>query len=171
MRPSLLRRLDTFARQVTPFALTVVLVLCNVVPLRIPGLEAVAPSLPLISVFYWSLYRPDLMPAAAVFAIGLLQDTVSGAIIGISAAIFILVHAAVCAQRRFFLGKPFVIVWLGFALIAVAAFCLGWMLTSMIVATLIEVPALLARTAVTIGCFPAVAWLLLRCQVALLRSV
>ncbi len=41
----------------------------------------------------------------------------------------------------------------------------------MIVATLIEVPALLARTAVTIGCFPAVAWLLLRCQVALLRSV
>jgi len=171
MRPSPLRRLDTVARQLIPFALTVALVMCNVIPLRVPGLEAVAPSLSLISVFYWSLYRPDLMPAAAVFVIGLLEDTFTGATIGVSAAVFVLVHAAVDAQRRFFLGKPFAIVWIGFTLIAFAAFALSWVLTSMVFAVLIDVPALIARTLVTVGCFPAVAWVLLRCHLSMLRSM
>lgn len=171
MRPSLLRRLDTLARQLVPFALTVGLALCNVVPLRIPGLEAISPWLALISVFYWSLYRPDLMPALAAFTVGILDDTFSGTTIGVSAAVFVLAHAAVNAQRRFFLGKPFAIVWLGFALIAFGAFALSWLLTSMFVGTMIDVPAVIARSMITIGCFPAIAWLLLRCHMALLRSM
>lgn len=171
MTPSLFRRLDALARQLSPFALTLGFVLFNVIPLRLPGMDGVAPSLPLISVFYWSLYRPDLMPAAAVFLIGLLEDTLTGGALGVFAGTFVSVHAAVHAQRRFFLGKPFAIVWLGFALIACGAFALAWLVTSAFFGVIIDAAAVVTRSAITIGCFPAVAWLLLRCHRSLLRSL
>jgi rod shape-determining protein MreD len=170
MRVTLLHRMDTLARQLAPAALTVGFVFCTAVPLRVPGLDVVAPALPLISVFYWSLYRPDLMPPLAAFAVGLFEDILSGTTIGVSAATFVLVHAAVHAQRRFFLGKTFLIVWLGFALIAVSAFALQWLVTSLVYGMLIESAALLTRVLITIGCYPAVAWLLLKCHVSLLRT-
>jgi rod shape-determining protein MreD len=170
MRPTLLRRLDAIARQLGPFALTLAFVLGSAVPLPIPGSEAVAPWLALMCVFYWSLYRPDLMPAVAVFAIGIFEDALTGMTIGISAAVFVLVHATVNAQRRFFLNKPFAIVWLGFALIAFGAFAAAWLLNCIFFGMLIDVPAVLARAVVTIGCFPVIAWLLLRCHLSLLGS-
>ena len=77
-----------------------------------------APALPLIAVFYWTLYRPDLMPPVAAFVIGLLQDILGGLPLGVSACVLVGVHAAVNTQRRFFIGKSFAVVWLGFALVS-----------------------------------------------------
>lgn len=79
MKPTAWRRLDLFARELMPFALTLGLILVGAIPFYVPGLQSVAPSLPFIAVFYWTLHRPDLMPAAAAFLIGLFQDVLSGA--------------------------------------------------------------------------------------------
>ena len=51
MRPTFWQRLDAFARNLTPVALTLVLVILNVVPTHIPGIARVLPVLPLISIF------------------------------------------------------------------------------------------------------------------------
>jgi rod shape-determining protein MreD len=121
MKPSAWRRLDLLARELTPFALTLGLIIVGAIPFYVPGLQSVAPSLPFIAVFYWTLHRPDLMPPAAAFVIGLFQDILSGGPIGTGAAVFVVLHAAVRSQRTFFHGKSFTILWLGFAVAAVGA--------------------------------------------------
>ena len=89
MKSSIWRKLDVIARQLVPCALTFAMLLVGVVPLHVTAFQAIAPSLPLIAVFYWTLYRPDLMPAVAVFAIGLLQDILFGLPIGFLSIILV----------------------------------------------------------------------------------
>ncbi|MFO1120471.1 MAG: rod shape-determining protein MreD [Rhodospirillales bacterium] len=119
--------LDIAARSLVPCALTVGLVLAAALPVHSAATRAVAPSLPLIAVF-WTLSRPELMPAAAVFAIGLLGDVLSGQPIGLGAGVLVGVHAVVTTQRAFFTGKSFGILWLGFAW-SPPRLPLGWLLT------------------------------------------
>src|SRR3546814_12062803 len=78
MKATIWNKLDLTARRLTPFLSTVVLVIVGLMPMHIPGYSAVSPSLTLIAVYYWALHRPDLMPAVAVFAVGLLQDVLAG---------------------------------------------------------------------------------------------
>jgi rod shape-determining protein MreD len=70
------------ARSISPFFVTMVLVLLSLVPLRIADLSPIVPALALIGVFFWSVHRPDLMPIWAVFLIGLVQDILTGSVIG-----------------------------------------------------------------------------------------
>src|SRR3989338_4961778 len=118
MRPSFWHRLDVWARRLTPFGLTLILVLAGVVPFYVPGYARVIPLLPLMAIHHWTINRPELMPAYAVFIIGILQDILTGIPIGISAVVFLGVHGVVRSQQRFFTGKSFAVVWLGFALVA-----------------------------------------------------
>ena len=121
MTPGPWQRMDLLARQLMPSMLTLVLVIINVVPLHIPGFSRVAPLLPLIAVYHWAAFRPRLLPAYAVFLIGLFQDILTGAPIGVNAFVFLAVYGAVLSQKRFFIGKSFFILWLGFSLIAAGA--------------------------------------------------
>jgi rod shape-determining protein MreD len=171
MKPSIWRRLDTLARRLLPCAMTLAMLIAGVVPLHIPAFEPVAPAMLLIAVFYWSLYRPDLMPAWAAFAFGLLQDVFVGLPLGVSACMLIAVHAAVDTQRRFFVGKSFSVVWLGFAVVASATVALGWVLTCISYGALLAPEPVLFQSLVTIGVFPLLSRVLLRCQLAVLRHV
>ena len=128
MKPSFWHRVDRFARDLTPFALTLMLLVINAIPFHIPGFAQVAPLLPLIGIYFWAVYRPDLMPAAAVFLIGILHDFLSGLPVGVSVLIFLVVLGAALAQRSFFFGKSFIIVWLGFMMVAGGALTLEWFL-------------------------------------------
>ncbi|MBK8211701.1 MAG: rod shape-determining protein MreD [Rhodospirillales bacterium] len=167
MRSRVLQQLDTLARNLVPLLLTVALLLAGILPLHITMLQSVAPLLPLIAVFYWTLYRPDLMPAVAVFAIGLLQDILVGLPIGVSACVLVCVHAAVNTQRRFLAGKSFAILWLGFAVVASAALLLGWLLTCIYYVTLVTPDRVVFQILTTIGCFPIFCRLLQRCRLSL----
>jgi rod shape-determining protein MreD len=168
MTPSLGRRLDTLARRLLPCASTLAMSMVGVVPLHIPASPPAALSMSLIAVFYWSLYRPDLMPAWAAFGLGLAQDVLVGLPLGISACVLITVHAAVGTQRRFFLGKSFGVVWLGFAVMASAALAFGWLLTCVHHGALLAPTAVLFQTSIMIGVFPIASRLLLRCHLAVL---
>ena len=170
MTPTFWSKLDAWARQLTPFGLTVLLLLIGVIPLHVPGFGAVAPVLPLIAVFHWALYRPQLMPAVAVFVIGLLQDALTGTPIGVSAGVFVVVHGVVNTQRRFFFGKSFAIVWLGFALVSTGAFVATWVLVSALYGVVIQPQALFFQALLTLGCFPLLSWALLRWQMTFLRA-
>ena len=90
----------------------------SLVPLPIAGYRMVAPAVVLISVYHWTVYRPDLLPPIVVFSIGIAQDLLTGGPFGTGPLTLLLVHLVVSSQRRFLLGKAFPIVWWGFGLIA-----------------------------------------------------
>jgi rod shape-determining protein MreD len=110
-----------------------------------------------------------LLPAYAVFLIGLFQDILTGAPIGVNAFVFLAVYGAVLSQKRFFIGKSFFILWLGFSLIAAGASVTSWVLLSAFHFTLVEPRTVFFQYLLTLGAFPAVAWLFLRWQRAFLR--
>lgn len=169
MTPSLWHRIDLLARQLTPSMLTLVLVIFSVVPLRILDFSTVVPLLPLMSVYHWAIFRPRLLPAYAVFLIGILQDILTGAPVGVNALVFLLVYGAVLSQKGFFTGKSFFILWLGFSLIAAGAAALNWLVVSILNVAIVEVQTVVFQYLLTLGFFPAVAWVFLRWQRAFLR--
>lgn len=169
MRRTFWQRVDAFARHLTPVALTLVLVIVNVVPTHLPGAARVLPVLPLISVFHWSIHRPNLMPALAVFLIGLFQDALSGTPLGLNALIFLGVHGVVLFQHRFFMGKSFFIHWLGFGLVGAGAALLSWTVLSAYNVTLLGGESIAFQYVMTVAAFPLGAYLLSRWQQAFLK--
>lgn len=167
--PSLWRRVDGIARKLTPFGLTMALVLADVLPMHIPGYASVSPLLALAAVYFWAVYRPDLLPAYAVFFIGLLQDVLSGTVIGMNAAILLSVYGTVLLQRRFLVGKTFAAVWLGFILVAGGSEIASWLLVSILNLTIVRPQAVLVQYVLTLSLFPFLAWVFMRWTQAILR--
>jgi rod shape-determining protein MreD len=153
-----------YSRRVVPAFTAILLILLAQLPLSIPFFQDVAPALPLMAVYYWVVFRPDLMPRLLVFAVGLFQDALIGAPFGLTALIYLLVHAFVLNQRRFLVGKPFWIFWSGFAIVTPVAALLTWTLASVLRAAAMPTDVALVGMVLTVVCFPAVAWALLHCQ-------
>ncbi len=169
MTSGLWHRMDLLARQLTPSVFTLALVFLNVVPLHIPELSRVTPLLPLMAIYHWAIFRPKLLPAYAVFLIGLFQDILTGTPIGVNALVFLIVYGVVLSQKRFFIGKSFLILWLGFSIIAAGASVISWAVISLFNVTIVEPKTVIFQYLMTLGFFPAVAWLFLRWQRAFLR--
>lgn len=170
MRPTLWHRLDRLARDLTPFTLTFILVVISAIPFHIPGFAQVAPLFPMIGIYFWAVYRPDLMPTYAVFLIGVLHDFLTGLPVGISALVFLVVLGVAIAQRTFFFGKSFIIVWLGFILVAAGAIFLEWILMSMFTGTIVEARSAIYQFGLTAAMFPVLSWLFTRWQQAFLQA-
>jgi rod shape-determining protein MreD len=163
-------QLDRSARRLFPFALTVLLVTLSVLPLPIPGYGLVVPSFGLMSVYYWAIHRPDLMPAPAVFGIGLFEDILTGAPTGLEALTLLLVYGVMRQQRRPFLAKPFPVMWFGFIVVAPCAMLGRWLLASMLEGQIVPLEAPMVQLLLTIAIYPWLAWLLAAAQRAFLRT-
>jgi rod shape-determining protein MreD len=158
VRPALVHRLDVWARHLAPVASTWLMLIIGVVPLPIPHFLPLDPGLAIISVYYWAIHRPGLLPAAAVFLIGLFGDLLGMAPLGVGTLMLLLVFGIASSQRRVFFGQPFLVVWGGFMMVAAGAMALGWILSSV-----------LAGAALAL--YPAVADLFARAQRGFLRSI
>ena len=170
MITSLLQRLDRLARHLVPFALCAVLVLFSSLPFHIPGYGQVAANFTLMAVFYWAVFRPRLMPLAAVFAIGVLQDIVVGTPLGTNALVLVLVHTLVTQQGRVFRGKSFFVLWWGFGMVALGAGALGWaVITALSLAAIDPTPGFF-QFSLTAALFPFPAWLFARTDQAVMRE-
>lgn len=147
-------------RNLLPSLLTLLAALLACVPLRMPFDFAVVPDFALMAVFYWTLYRPDLLPVVTIFVIGLLQDLLLGGIVGVTPIMLICCHAVLLNQRRIFLGKPFALSWWGFAVVALAAEAFQWTVHGMVVARIPDILPSLVQAVATVLLFPLVVWLL-----------
>jgi rod shape-determining protein MreD len=123
-------RFDRFSRNLLPLSVTLCLVLVSVVPVPIPGYALVVPLFSLCAVYYWSVNRPQSLPPVAIFALGLIQDSLSGTPFGLHAVMMLLTYGMVVSQRRFFIGKSFGVIWWGFMLVALISIATAWLLAS-----------------------------------------
>jgi rod shape-determining protein MreD len=171
MKSDFWHRIDIMARRATPFGLTVLLLFVSLLPVHIPGFVRIAPLFPLMAIYHWTIFRPDVMPPFAIFAIGLLQDLLTGVPLGVSAAVYLGVYGVVLSQRPFFLGKSFLIIWIGFALVAAAAGFASWIVVSALNLTLFNPSASFYQYLMTVSFYPLLAWAFMRWQRAILSVV
>src|SRR3546814_14468126 len=81
-----------------------------------------------------------------------------------------IVHGLAVSQRRAFLGKPFVLAWLGFVVIyALAAFAV-WLLASVLALQPIGPEPAIFQFLITVTLFPVFAWRFVRVHRSVVRS-
>lgn len=164
------QRLDKAGRNLAPFAITTMLVLVGMIRIPVPAYAPVAPNLTLISVYYWTIHRPDLMRPGVAFLIGLLQDLLIGGPLGVNALMLVVAQWAVMNQRRVFLASTFVLLWIGFAMVMIGAAFLQWLAFSALNATILPLKPALFQGLLTVAMFPALGWLLIRVHRAFLNG-
>lgn len=167
--PSLPRVNSGLARAL-PIATTVLAALITILPLRVPGYAALTPALTLMAVYHWTIYRPDLLPPFGLFAVGLAQDLLAGAPVGVGALTLLLARAAVLRFRRYFINRTFPFVWAGFTLLGAAATLGLWALHCLIELSFFDVRNAVFRTVLTVAMFPAASFALGRTQRALMGA-
>ncbi len=169
MKTALWQNLDLAARKLTPFLITLVLVVVSLIPLRMPGYSMIAPAFALMAVYYWALHRPELLPAPAVFVIGLLQDVLSSTPLGMNGFTFLAVYGVAVSQRKFFHGKSFLVVWWGFMIVAVGVALLQWVIMSLLLGAVIAIEPVAFEAFLTISLYPLLGWIFVQVHRTLSR--
>jgi rod shape-determining protein MreD len=151
------RRAESMSRLMkaaTPTLLGLFGVFLLALPVRIAEGHIPTPLLPLVIVFFWSIYGPNYLPAASVFAIGLLQDFLSGGPLGLWPGVYLFTQYMVLSQRSYFLGREQKVVWFGFAFAAASAALIIWLVMSLMSGTLLPFWGLVGQMTVTIVSYP-----------------
>lgn len=164
------QRLDQTGRHLVPFLVTIAAMLLGMVALPLPGYSWMAPPFTLMAIYYWVIHRPDLLRPGTVFAIGVLQDLLSYAPLGLTTLTFVLVYWVVLKQRRFFLGNSFAFLWFGFLLIDAGAGAAQWAIYSLMEAHLVDLTALGMQTVMAAVTFPLAGWVFSRLNRGLLSE-
>jgi rod shape-determining protein MreD len=154
------QRLDIWARRFLPAGLSLLFVLVTVVPVPMPGYASLVPMLTLAAVFFWAVHDPRLLPPIVIFAIGLIQDSLSGAPMGTGTVVLLAVYGITVAQRRTFRNRSFIQVWAGFTMVAATAVVLQWLLTVAVDGAFAPPRVLLFQSILTIAVYPLVTWVL-----------
>jgi rod shape-determining protein MreD len=157
--------------RIVPVLSTFVFVVISVVPLQLPGFAAVSPSFALMAVYHWTVYRPDLLPQSAVFALGILLDLLTGTpYIGASALTLLIARTAVLMNRRHFVNRDFTLLWLGFLALAAGIFVFMWALIGLLSGHILDVRPVAFEAALTVAGYPVGSYILARLHRAFLRG-
>ncbi len=161
----LLAALDRIGRFALPGTVLLYFVVLTLAPLRVPYLSDTLPLLPALVVFQYSLATPERLPGPFLLAAGVLLDLLlggPGAPVGVSALGFVLIRAAVMANRRYLVGVPFLFQWIGFCLLSWGYVLIVWLLTALFTWTAIDPTPAMMQYAVVIVLYPLLGPLLAR---------
>lgn len=165
-----LPRVNGGLARMLPIATTMLAAIIAILPVRVPGYAALTPAFALMAVYHWTIYRPDLLPPLGIFAVGLAQDLLTGAPVGIGALVLLMARAGVLRGRRYFINRTFPFVWMGFTLLAAGAMLCLWGLHCIIDLNLFDLRSTMFRTVLTIAIFPVASFALGRSQRAVMGA-
>lgn len=161
----------TFARVLPPLLLIVV-VLGSVVPVHLPltlalpgwphGGASLHVPLGLMLVYFWAVYRPDLLGVGAVFLAGCLFDTLTGLPLGLTAISWVAIRWIALELRRFLAAEPFALLWGGLAAAASLNALIAWAAQSLFAGQMLPPTPLAGEVMLAIALFPPLAFVLIR---------
>ncbi|KAA5804630.1 rod shape-determining protein MreD [Alkalicaulis satelles] len=130
-------------------------------PSSVGGLPDLTPSWPLIVLFIWSVRRPWFVSPPVILLVGLLQDLISGGVLGVWALAYLAAFAL--ARPRSEEGSadfgPLVV---RFAILCAIAYALSWGAGSAAIGAWAGVAPLITEAIMTILVFPVLGWLFAR---------
>jgi rod shape-determining protein MreD len=142
-----------FFSALTPLLCGLVGVFLTNIPISFVGGAVPPPLLGLVPVYFWCLVRPDLMTPAAAFAIGMLEDVMSGSPPGVWTLGFVIAYAVVARQRESFAGLSGIAAVLGFAAAALAACATATLAVAVLYSRLPPIGAVVAELAMTVAAY------------------
>lgn len=161
-RPTFWRQFDALGRQSFPALGTLLGMLAIAAPLGLPGQAELLPGFALAAVFFWSVFRPDAMPPAVVFVLGLIADLLGFAPLGVRVLILLFTYGLALRWRRRLANQQFAVVWLVFVAVAAVAAGLEWTFDSALAFRALPMGPAVFQFALTAGLYPPLAALLTR---------
>lgn len=129
---SVLQSLIWLARLSLAQAVNGFLFLLNIVSFSLPYTGEIKPYFLLGLIYFWSIYRPTLVPVWAVFAFGLLLDLLSGFPVGVNTIPLLLIRWIVTDQRLFLTGQSYIAIWFFFGASALLFTFIQWTMFALI---------------------------------------
>jgi rod shape-determining protein MreD len=155
------RDLDRAARHALPSCSIMLIMMVASVPLLLPDPGAFRAAFVLISVFFWTLYRPAALPAPVVLILGVLLDLIGNSPLGLWAVLLLLNQAAVLALRRVLAKQGFFLVWLALAASMVGTSGLEYLIRSLLILQFLPLGPVLIQAVIGVLLYPLLApWLI-----------
>lgn len=151
-----IQRIETLSWLFGPASLTLLLVFGSHFPKHLNLFSDYVPLFAVISIYYWVLFKPPLMPFWFLFGLGLLQDALSSTPLGTSSLVFMLFRIIVLSQRRIFSRERFWAVWFGFMLLSLLAFFGYWTILSIAAKQMVPVVAGVVQWLATVAFYPLI---------------
>ena len=114
----------------------------------------VQPLLSFPAIYYWSLYRPDWMSLIGLTALGIVDDSLSGAYLGQNTILFLMIYGAVLKLMDYFITAAFLETWGIFFLIMGLCGCIQWTISAVLAHQPINLMVLCIQNAATALVFP-----------------
>lgn len=133
----------------------------SLVALPVPVMGEIRPYFLLTVIYYWSVFRPTLVPVWLCFLVGLGQDIVGMYPLGMHALIYILLRMIISDQRRFLIGQTYITGWAVFSLVCVLAAGLKWVMVAFTQEGLPALSPLMAESVFTILIYPVMSFCLI----------
>lgn len=146
-----------------PVLLLLIAACIGLTPVPFAGSDSVMPSFALITVFYWSLLRPQQLPAIALFAAGLVLDAFHSPALGISIAVLLLMRLLTDAFASRFARQTIWFFWSGFWLMSLPCWLTYWLLASLVSGHVLSVTPALLQWAFTALWYPLLHLVFTRC--------
>lgn len=116
-------RINAWIKISTPAVISLVLIIFSATNFQLPGLDSFVPLFAFMTIFYWAIYNPSLMPAWFVFVLGIFQDFIYGTPFGVASFVNLLLWWLAVSQRKYLIKERFIVFWLVFSVISLL-FCL-----------------------------------------------
>jgi rod shape-determining protein MreD len=131
-------------------------------PTRLLDGVNIMPTWPLIAIFLWAGLRPSFMPPIVVFAIGLTQDLLTGAPMGVWAMSYLVALAAFRFRGEDGMPRDLPPVLLRFLFMLLLAHTVAYLVGSWALGQFADLMPLIVEATATILMFPLLAFLALR---------
>lgn len=139
-------------------AITVVLA----TPVELFGLKLPEPVLPLVLAFAWPLIRPSMIAPAVLFGLGFFLDLFWGGTLGVWPLCLLSVYGVVLASRNLLAGQETQILFVWFAVCALVAFVLAYLVVTVTAGRAPSLLSLLGQVVPTLLLFPVADWMIQR---------
>jgi rod shape-determining protein MreD len=157
-------RRERWYGQIGPMLTVVGAMLLDLLWVPIPGFNAVSPAFPVMAVYCWAVWRPELLPYTAIFAAGLFEDLLRGTPLGTAPLALLAVQGFVWAQQSLLRTRGFNVLWLGFAFAALIASAAMWGAISFAYRTPLSPWPGAMQWVLTVAAFPLLALALMRIE-------
>ena len=152
------KKIEQVLRMAVPYSLLTLLVLMHFVSMPFLPAGVEKPYFVLMPLFYWSIYRPTLIPPFLCFFIGLAIDIMSGMPPGLNAFMLVLLQWLIKDQRKFLMAQSYGTIWIVFGVLCLGALTAQWAMFGLSHWSWPSFEPALKSTALTTLIFPFVTW-------------
>lgn len=104
--------------------------------------------------YYFTVFRPDILSVLMVFSLGIFDDALSGALLGQNTLEFLLMYGLTLYQRQYIYSSTFYTSWITFGIILVMVSSFEFLLASLLQQTLLNPIELMGQTFLTTILYP-----------------